>query len=414
MSRQTDGFVLRPITADELPVLGRMVNQVFLSDSHDDEMEHEAAVFEPERSLAVFDADQPVASAAAYTRDMTLPGGPAPVAAVTWVAVAPTHRRRGLLTRMMRHQLDELHDERREPVAALWASESAIYGRFGYGLASRYVRMAIATGNVSIRPDVSRGPGRMQLCTRDQAIPALHAVYEAVRARRVGYLDRRGKWWDARLFDPERWREGATALRFVVHSDDAGQPDGYVIFNVKSQWEQSGPRGLVNIRELQAASPDAYAALCGFVLEMDLVGEVRWDCAAVDEPLWYLVTNPRALQPTLSDGLWVRVVDVDRALQARRYTVPVDVVLDVSDAFCAWNTGRYRLTADAHGAVCSRTTDPADLLLPATALGAAYLGGTTLSSLAAAGLVVEQRPGALEKASTAFAGVREPFCPEVF
>jgi predicted acetyltransferase len=414
MTRQSDGLILRPVTAAEVPMLGRLVNQVFLQDSHDDELEQEAAVFEPERSIAIFDADQPVSSAAAYTRDMTVPGGPIPVAAVTWVAVAPTHRRRGLMTRMMRHQLDELHDEGREPVAVLWASESVIYGRFGYGLASRYLRMSIATSRLGIRQEVNRGSGRLQLCKRDEALPALRAVYETVRTQRVGYLDRRGNWWDARLFDPERWREGATALRFAVHSDEAGQPDGYVIFNVKSKWEQTGPSGQVNVRELQATNPAAYAAACAFVLEMDLVREVRWERAAVDEPVPHLVTDPRALQPLLTDALWVRLVDVDRALQARRYTVPVDVVLDVSDSFCAWNTGRYRLTADGHGAACSRTTDPVELTVSSTALGAAYLGGTTLTSLAAAGLVVEHRPGALNAASIGFAGLREPFCPEVF
>lgn len=405
---------IRPITLEELPALFRMVNAVFLSDVHDDELEHKRLVFEPERSVAVFDGGEPVGSAGAYTRDMTIPGGPIPVAGVTWVAVAPTHRRRGLLTQMMRHQLDELHGNGREPVAVLWASEAAIYGRFGYGLASRGARLRVATAELALRRDVDRGAGRLRQCPADEALPALRAVYEGVRVRRVGHLDRRDGWWEHRLFDPERHREGASALRFLVHSDERGDPDGYAIFAVKENWAGFGPRGEVGVHELAATSPTAYAAVCGFLIEMDLVREVRWDRAAIDEPLPYLVDNPGALQQEVSHALWVRIVDVDRALSARRYSAPIDVVLDVSDEFCAWNTGRYRLTADSSTAACSRTGAAPDLTLSATALGAAFLGGTTLATLAAAGLVTQLRPGALEAASTAFAASRQPSCQEVF
>jgi len=412
MAAETTNHI-RPITIDELPALFRMIEEVFLADPHDDELEHERRVFEPERSVAVFDNADPVASAAAYTREMTVPGGPLPIAAVTWVAVAPTHRRRGLLTQMMRYQLDDLHHHAREAVAVLWASESAIYGRFGYGPASRVGRLRVATAELALRRDTGRGSGQLRQCSADDALPAMRSVYERVRSTRVGHLDRPDRWWHNRLFDPERQRRGATALRFLVHSDERGEPDGYAVFNVQGKWE-SGPRGEVSVRDLSATTPAAYAAVWGFLLEMDLVRQVNWDRAAIDEPLVHLVDNPGALHQEISDGLWVRLVDVDRALEARRYSAPVDMVLDVSDDFCPWNTGRYRLTGDAEAAKCVRTDDPADLALSSTTLGAAYLGGTTLATLAAAGLITEARPGMVEAASIAFATSRQPCCPEVF
>lgn len=404
---------IRPITVDEFPSLFRMVNAVFLSDPHDDELEHERQSFEPERSVAVFDGDAPVASAAAYTREMTVPGGPVPIAAVTWVAVDPAHRRRGLLRQMMRYQLDDLHDHDREPVAVLWASEASIYGRFGYGLASHGSRLRIATAELALRRDVDRGSGRLRQCSADDALPAMTSVHERVRVNRVGYLDRHDPWWQVQLHDPERHRDGASAVRFLVHSDEQGEPDGYAIYNVKGKWD-AGPRGELSVRDLAATTPTAYAAVWGFLIEMDLVRQVIWDRAATDEPLTYLVDDPGAMRQQVSDALWVRLVDVDRALSARRYSAPVDVVLDVSDEFCPWNAGRYRLTGDCGAASCIRTDDPPDLALSSTELGAAYLGGTTLATLAAAGLVTEHRPGTLDAAATAFATSRQPCCPEVF
>lgn len=405
---------LRPITPAEFTRLAEFTVSVFLSDPHEDETEVERGVFEFDRSLVAFNGAEPVSSAAIFSRQMTVPGGPIPVAAVSWVAVAPTHRRQGLLTAMMRRQLHELHDEGGEAVAALWASEAAIYGRFGYGLASRSARATISTATTRLRPEVDLGGGRIQLCSADAARPVLRSLYEDARGGRVGHLDRPGGWWDYRLFDPERWRRGASSLRFALHRDEGGNPDAYAVFNVKSKWESSGPQGEAEVREMLASTPAGYAAVWRFLLGLDLVGQVTWDRAALDEPLPHLVTNPRAVQQTVLDGLWVRLVDVDRALAARTYTVPVDVVLEVTDSFCPWNAGRYRLTGDAAGAKCARTTDAADLSTTSTALGAAYLGGTTLATLAAAGLVIDRRAGALAATSTAFAGVRQPACIEIF
>lgn len=412
MPPTADDLTMRPITGEELPALTRLVESIFLSDHHDDEEAVEAALYETERSIAIFDGGMPVASAVAYSRVATVPGGPAPAACLSWVAVAPTHRRRGLLTRMMRHQLTELHQHHGEAIALLWASEASIYGRFGYGVAGHCCRLTVSTPDARMLPGAGRS-GRIRLLDADDALPLMVSLYESVRPERVGLLDRCDAWWRRRLFDPERWREGASSLRFAVHEDARGRPDAYAIYNTKDGWDH-GPRGVVGIREILAGTPSGYAGIWRFLSEMDLVRQLRWDRAAADESLPFLLGDPGAVQQELVHGLWVRIIDVDRALSARCYSTAIDTVLEVDDEFCPWNRGRYRLAGDAGSATCSRTDDAAELSLSATALGAAYLGGTSLSRLAAAGLVTEHRPGALDAASAAFRGAREPFAPEVF
>ncbi len=419
------GLTMRPIEADELPAFGAFIQGVFLSDVHDDEIELDRRLVEPARTLAVFDTSgsgapisnrsTPVASTAIFSRELTVPGGPIPAAAVTAVAVAPTHRRQGLLAAMMRRQLDELHDTSQEAVAILWASEAAIYGRFGYGAACRANHLDIASRQTRVRSEFGRS-GQVTVCPADEAAPFLRAVYEQVRHLRAGHLDRKGPWWDARLFDPQWRRDGASSLRFAVHhvGPPSSSGDAYAVYSVKGTWDATGPQGVVSIREVQASTPAGAVAIWAFLLEMDLVSHVRWDRAATDEPVQYLVDNPRAIRQTSVDSLWVRLVDVDRALAARVYAAPVDVVIEVSDPFCAWNVGRYRLTGDQTGAHCTPTSSDADLAVSVGALGAAYLGGTSLTSLAAAGLVTERRPGALAAASSAFFAARPPSCPEVF
>lgn len=407
-------LTLRPIDGSEFPEYFRCLIETFGEDPHDDFREMERSTFEPKRSLAAFDRQRVVATSGIYTRTMTVPGTELPIAAVTLVTVSPTHRRRGLLTSMMRRQLSELHDQSGEPVASLWASEGSIYGRFGYGVAARCAALTAWTRNLRLRPDVSTGDGQMVLVGEEEARPHLAGVYEQARAQSPGWLDRRDRWWDALLFDSDRSRSGASSLRFALYEQADGRVGGYAIYRTKPNSVDDEPRSVVQVHELAATSPASYAAVWQFVLNLDLIHLVEKARCPVDEPLQLMVTDPRAVRLRVGDGLWVRVVDVDRGLAARRYAEDVDVVLAVDDPFCPWNTGRWRLSGGPQGAECAPTTDPADLRLGAEALGAAYLGGTSLGTLAAAGRVSELRPGALRAASRAFAGEREPWCPEVF
>jgi predicted acetyltransferase len=341
-------------------------------------------------------------------RRLTLPGaGPTPVAAVTAVTVAPDRRRRGVLTAMMRTQLHGLHETGGEAVAALWASEAPIYGRFGYGRAAHFVSVEVPT-ELPFRAGADPGPGRVRQLPREQAVPLLAPVHDRVSAQRPGWLDRDETTWGRLLADHEEDRHGASALRFAVH------PDGYAVFRTHRAWGARGPEGRIEVQELVAATPAAAAALWRHLLDYDLVAVVTAD-VAVDDPLTHLLVDPRQVVATVRDSLWIRLVDVDRALAQRHYSADVDVVLELTDAFCPWNAGRWRLAAKADGpGVAARSTDPADLALDVAELGAAYLGGPSLVQLGAAGLVRELTPGALVAASRAFAGTRPPHCPEVF
>lgn len=393
---------LRPATAEEFDDLGRAVMSAFHRELTEEDIRHYERIDEPERSLAWFDDGRIVATTAIYTRNVTVPGGVVPCAAVTAVGVVPTHRRRGLLTSMMGRQLEDVH-ARGEPLAALWASEGAIYGRFGYGIAARIGRLGARRPQARLA--VPPPPGDpLRAGPAGDHVEHMRAVYEGVRAERPGMLDRPEPWWDVRLYDPESDRHGAQPLQAVV------VPDGYALYAVRADRDEDGPAGEVAIRELVAATPAARAVLWDFLLDQDLTRTITWRLAPPDEPLWLMVADSDAVRVALDSSLWVRLVDVPSALAARTYAADPDVVLEVADAFCPWNEGRYRLAAGR----CERTDAEPDLALDAGALGAAYLGGTLLTELAAAGRVAELRPGALARASAAFRGDVAPWCPEIF
>jgi predicted acetyltransferase len=393
---------LRPATREEYDDFSVAVLSAFHREFTDTDRERYARIDEPERSLAWFDDGRIVATTAAFTRKLTVPGAVIGCAAVTAVAVVPTHRRRGLLTEMMRRQLEDVR-ARGEPVAALWASEAAIYGRFGYGvgatqayLVARRPAARLATPPAAGEP-LTAGPA-------GEHVDAMRALHERARADRPGMLDRPGAWWQERLHDAEADRRGAQPLRAVVCDD------GYALYAVRPEWDEEGAAGEVIVRELVAGTPDARAMLWAFLLDQDLTRKITWQLAPSDEPLWLMLANPRAVRRTVGDGLWLRLVDVRAALAARTYASEPGVVLDVSDAFCPWNDGRYRLSLDG----CEPTDAQPDLALDVATLAAAYLGDTTLVALAAAGRVRELRPGALARASAAFRGAVAPWCPEVF
>jgi predicted acetyltransferase len=404
---------IRAIEPAEFDAFADTVQLAFSGHDNADEREVDRRLLEYDRTLAAYDGDSIVGTAGAFSLEMTVPGGPAPVAGVTIVGVAPTHRRRRVLTSLMTRQLTDLHEQGREPVAALWASEPAIYGRFGYGLASQHLNVTVSRAWSAFLPSATAGTGALRIEDPAKSQPELDRVYEGVRQGRAGHFARSAGFWELRLFDPERHREGSGPLTCVLH-EGAGSVDGYALFATKPQWTDGAPDGTVSVREVVAATPVAQAALWRFLLDIDLMSRVSASMA-VDDPLLHLLTDPRRAIPRLSDNLWVRVVDVQRALTARRYAGPLDVVLQVEDAACSWNTGRWRLAADSTGATCTSTTDATDLALTSTELGAAYLGGTSLAVLAAAGRVQELRPGSLARASVAFGtGGRAPYCPQVF
>jgi predicted acetyltransferase len=399
---------LRAGTPGDWPAISALLARAFHYTPDPDAAAADGAVFEPERSLVAEDAGRVVGHAAAFTRDLTVPGAVLPAAHVTMVGVAATHRRRRLLTRMMLRQLREVRAAGREPIAVLWASEGRIYSRFGYGLAAHKLELEIDTREVRLP---AGAPAALRPVDPASAWPEFAAIRDRLRPDRPGWSSRDEHWWRFVLSDPPGRRDGATEWQAAVHD---GDPGGYAVWRTRSGWSGAGPHSVVEVREVVAGGPDAYVDLWRLLLDLDLTRTVRYPAAAVDEPLLHLVDEPRRLGSAFSETLWVRLVDLPGALTARRYAAPADVVLDVQDPLLPENTGRWRLTTGPGGTTCVPSTGPADLACTINELGAAYLGGVSLGALATAGRVRELTPGALAAAGTAFGWHRLPAAAEVF
>ncbi|MHB8961243.1 MAG: GNAT family N-acetyltransferase [Candidatus Limnocylindrales bacterium] len=376
------------------------LERAFGSAPHPEDIRAELSTVDPSRFYAGFDGSEPVGTAGSFAFSMTVPGGPVPVAGVTWVSVLPTYRRQGLLHALMTRQLADLHDEG-TAVAALWATEAAIYGRYGYGPASWRLGMDIKRG-AAFRSPVE--PGGLRLVSPDS--PDVRAVYDAAASRTAGFPARDDAWWGFRVHDPDHRREGGSPLQCVLTEG------AYALYSTALRWQDGLPSGEVRVREVVAATPDGVARVWRHLLDLDLMEKVQVFAAPPDGPLLMdLLAEPRLARPTLTDGLHVRLVDVPAALTARRYAADVDVVLDVVDERCPWNAGTWRLAGGRDGASCVAVRDAADLRVGVADLGAAYLGGTPLRSRA----VVELTPGALSRATTAFGPLEgAPWCPQVF
>ncbi|MBV2356537.1 GNAT family N-acetyltransferase [Streptomyces sp. J2-1] len=392
---------------------GNLVRAFGAGPVSEEERELDRSLTECDRSLGAWDGELCVGTSGAFSFRITVPGGaPVPAAGVTMVSVAATHRRRGVLTAMMRRLLDDARG-RGEPLAVLLASEPAIYGRFGYGAATAKVSAEIDTGRVTLAVPPGTDAVRLRYADPVAALPECEAVYAALVPTRPGLLVRRPGWERAVVLDPEIHRDGASALQCVVAERD-GEVTGYARFRTKVGWGPSGHDGTVTLEDLDALDPASGAALWRFLFGIDLMSKLVVRRRPVDDAWQHLVSDTRRCLPRLSDSGYVRLVDVGAALAARTYQAPVDVVLAVEDDFCPWNAGSWRLSGDAKGAVCERTGDAPELALSARELGAAYLGGTSLAALASAGRVRELRPGALAEASVAFGSVRAPWLPHGF
>ncbi|KHD75245.1 acetyltransferase [Actinoplanes utahensis] len=379
---------LRPTTPEDFPAICELLGTVFHEEFSGEVKRIEAEIVEFDRSLVADDAGRVVGHTLAFTRDFTVPGAVVPAAHISGVGVLPTHRRRGLLNRMMHRQLHEIADTGRESVAVLWASESAIYPRYGYGPAASRLFLNIMNREVRLPAPPAQPSGSLRMADPESVRTDITKVYEQLRPERIGWSSRDDRWWRYVLSDLKDHRDGATKRYAVVHDGPDG-PTGYALWRVKDGWTNHGPDAEVQVREVAAADPETYLALWRFLLGIDLSRSVTTRLAAVDEPLLYLADEPRRLGPSMLDALWVRLVDVPRALAARRYAAPVDVVLEVTDPILEGNTGRWRLTGGPDGATCAATTDPADLVCSVTDLGAVYLGGTRFAALAAAGRVTQ-------------------------
>jgi predicted acetyltransferase len=414
-------YPIRPIDDSEWEGFVRVSESAFNSRWPREEMMRlDRLVVEPGRTLVAFDGDQMVGTTLAFSFGMTVPGGDVvATAGISGVSVLPTYRRRGILSALMRKQLDDIAAGG-EPLAALFASESAIYGRHGYGVAAPEYNFTFHRGDGQLRPlpAGTQAAPALRLADPKEALDEMKAVYEALRPTRPGMLTRHDGWWDMHVADPEFLREGTSPQACVIADDPSG-PRGYALYAVKPDWGSDGiPAQVLMLRDLYWTDPSACAALWTDMLSRDLVSEVRARVRPTDDPILQLLADPRRARTQLFDGLYVRIVDLPAALMARTYAAAVDVVIEVTDEQLPANEGRWRLQAggphDGGKPACDRTTAEPDVALPVTGLGAAYLGGVRLGALAAAGQAAEYRHGALAGLSTAMWQDTAPWSPVMF
>ena len=362
-----------------------------------------------ERMHAAFEDGQIVGGAGVFPFELSVPGGGSlPCAGVTAVGVHPTHRRRGVLRAMMDEQLRDVH-ERGEPIAALWASEETIYGRFGYGIASWQGQLAVPHERDAFAEPLEAS-AKTRFVTPEEARGLFPPIYEAVRRERPGMTSRNDVWWEERHLRQED-DEAEAPRRFVVLELD-GEPQAYGIYRTHSSWEDGSSTSRLVVREALGATPQATAAIWRFLLDVDWMGSVELYLAPPDHPLLLLLATPRRARYRMGDGLWVRLVDLPVALKGRTYGGGdgEPLVLEVRDAVCDWNDGRWKLD----GGECERTDAEPDLALDVSALGSAYLGAVSFRQLREALRVEELREGAVARADALFAWRPLPWCLEIF
>lgn len=384
-----------------------VLNRNFGYDAKPEGEEGFLRLWDPERSVCAFEDGAMVATAGAFSLQLTVPGGVVPTGGTTMVSVAPTHRRQGLLRRMLQAHLRDV-SERGEPLAALWASESSIYGRFGYGVAAQEADLTIPTDRIGFHR-LAPEPARARLLTDDEARSKIPVLYDKVRPSWPGFYERSDAWWQERWFtDRPNGREGASSRRFAMTVND----DGYVIYRQKPQWEAGTAQGELVVLDLLGTSPESWAGLWAFVLNHDLTATVKAPLRSPTDPIQDFLAAPRRILQRRSDSIWIRVHDPARALAARSYQSEGHLVLELIDRFLD-RTVTVELEAGPDGATCAPTDRPADLVFDIEDLGACYLGWSRFRSLARAGRVGGDR-AALALADQMFSWDPQPWCPEIF
>jgi len=404
---------IRTIRPDELRAYADTISGAFLDRPDADRMVDQlSAAIEPERTWAAFDGDLVCGSFLSTATELTVPGGTqVPAAAVEAVTVRATHRRRGILTRMAASAHAAMRDAG-DAAGLLYASEYPIYGRFGYGAGCRAATWTLDASATAFHGEPR---GRVELVPADAAArDAMRVVYEAWRVARPGEIRREPLYWayavgERQVAWGERWN-GFVAF----HRDENDLVDGYVRYRTMMKWEQRQSRSELAVDDLHALTDAAYDALWRFVAGIDLVTTVKAERRSPSERLPWLVTNQRAAMVSdIGDGMWVRLLDVPRALAARTYATSGSIVIEVVDPELTAPI-RVALDASPDGADCRVTDREPDLSLPVAALGAAYLGGVPLGWATIGTGVDEHRPGAVRELEDLLRTTDEPWCSTGF
>jgi len=392
----------RPITPEEYEPYINVLSHTFAWDPKPEELEVERKRFEFERSIAAFDDGDLIGTGANYTFRMNVPGGRRiDVGGVTMIGVLPSHRRQGVLTRMMSELLDDSR-RREEPVSILWASESSIYGRFGFGNTTRHADRVVEKAHAVLRSEIT-APGTVRLIDKEEALRALPQVYERAVARYPGWIERTPNEWEVSLADLESWRSGYSSNRFALYEED-GVPRGYARYRVKEEWKDEIPQNTLDANSVVGVDDVAAMGLWRFLFGIDLVKTIRARHRPLRDPLEHMLTDPRRLSFKVVEGIWARLLDVPVALEARRYAIDGALTIGVTGPDDV--AGVYRLEGGPEGAMCTKVDGEPELTMHVATLGMRYLGDHDFTSLAGAGLV-EGSQDALRRADLMF-GWHEP------
>lgn len=412
MGPMRDEIVLRNPSDAEFARFIAPLSIAFNEELSDAAIETDRQTIELDRFIGALDGEDVVGCAGAYTFRLTVPGGEVGAAGITGVGVLPSHRRRGILRQMMTWLLGQAR-ERGEPVAILWASEAAIYQRFGYGPGTLQTQFEAVKDRIRFSRPIE-SPGRVRIVGADEAATRFPPIYETVRRSTAGSVTRSDARWRWETLGDGEWMRHGNGAKVLALLEEGTDARGYVIYRHRSDWDSFGPKGVVTVMEVSALDPGAEQGLWQWIFGIDLIGSVRAWRGPAPHPIQLMVTEPRRLGVTLADGMWLRVIDLPAALAARAYRGPGNLVIRVTDEFCPWNAGTWRLLVQGEGlagsAAVRRAPDASeiDLAFDISDLAAVYLGAFTWADLARAGRVRECRPGALAAADTLFATGRAP------
>jgi predicted acetyltransferase len=400
--------VVGPVREDELDGFLATFELVFGITGSEEARRRWRRVLEVDRLVAARDGDRLVSTAGAYSFELSMPGGrPAGCAGVTLVSVRADHRRRGVLRAMMERLFDDATD-RGEPFAALWASENPIYGRFGFGPAVPTLHLEIDRAHARFR--VPAPVDEVELVDADTAADRFPAVFERVRRGRPVLAARDERWWQRELDDPADRRDGAGEKRYALLGDR-----GYAIHRLRSDWSDDGvPAGTVEVQDLVATDPDAWASLWRFVVDTDLSHRTVAGRRPVDDPLPYLLDDAARARPRTDWPLYVRLVDVAAALGARGYPVDGALTFEVHDEVLPANAGRWALRVVDGTGTCEPTTAAPQLELDVEELATVALGGVRTSTLATARRVVVHDPAAVARADVLLSSSPAPWHGTMF
>lgn len=423
MTPMPDEFVLRNPTDAEFRRFVAPLSIAFNRRMTDAEIESDRRTTELDRFIGALEGETVVGCGGAFSFRLTVPGGEVGAAGITAVGVLPSHRRRGILRRMMRWWFEQARN-RHEPVAILWASEAAIYQRFGYGPGTQQTFLDAAKDKITFLRPVE-APGRIRIVEPDEAIKLFPRVYDALRPNVPGTLTRSETMWRESLLADAEWSRYGNGEKVLVVLEDAGGPRGYVIYRQRGDWDTSGPKGVITVLEVVALDAVSEQALWQWIFSIDLIATVRCWRGPAPHPLQLMVTEPRRLAATVNDGTWLRIIDLPAALEARTYARGGTLVLDVTDEFWPSNAGRWVLSVPAGGAADedaetdglalggARVTRAGasaeiDLALDISDIAAVYLGAFRFADLAGAGRVRPCRAGGLARADALFATGQRP------